>query len=96
MQMGVNMNREFAEKIIEAKKMEKEALLELLDPEISQHLQVIENEVSALVREIMKKGMESIVASVISAAENSTKTETKREEKRSEETGQKVRKVTIL
>jgi len=49
------MKTEFLEKMIEAKKMERDAILSLLDFEQREHIQVIENELLAMLKDIVLK-----------------------------------------
>ena len=49
------MKTEFLEKMIEAKKMEKDAILSLLDCEQREHIQVIEKELMAMLLDIVLK-----------------------------------------
>ncbi len=49
------MNREFLEKMIEAKKLERDAIFTLLDFEQREHIQVIENELLAMLKDIVLK-----------------------------------------
>ena len=49
------MNKEFVEKMIEAKKIERDALLSLLNLEQNEHITIIEKEIMALLKELVSK-----------------------------------------
>lgn len=44
----VNMNREFIDKMIEAKKLEQEALMLILPEKVRGHVEIIEKEIKAI------------------------------------------------
>jgi hypothetical protein len=56
-----NMNSEFIEKMIQAKKLECEALLSLLPESQKGHVEVIEKEISAMVKECAAAGVSATV-----------------------------------
>ena len=49
------MNREFIEKMIQAKKIEKEAVLSLLPKSMSGHMDVIEKEMKMMIMDLAKE-----------------------------------------
>jgi|ADurb_H2B_03_Slu_FD_contig_51_1069403_length_1179_multi_3_in_0_out_0_2 hypothetical protein len=59
------MNSEFIQKMIQAKKLEKEAVLTLLPKSLSGHLDVIENEMKMMIMDLAK---ECVAESVRAAA----------------------------
>lgn len=89
------MNSEFIEKMIQAKKLECEALLSLLPESQQGHVEVIEKEISAMVKECAAAGVSATVGTLSKIA-NVLAAETTGPKKSSKEDSKKtVKKVDI-
>lgn len=60
-ELRINMNEVFIEKMIQAKRLEKEALKSILPESILPHCDVIERELKAMMKEVAKDTAQKVV-----------------------------------
>lgn len=91
------MNQKFIAKMLQAKKLEKEAVCSLLPSSIEQHMTVIENEIKRMLFDLAKEGMEKGVSNFYQAANNAENGEGNQIKPTSKNAScsSKVKKVTI-